>query len=45
MRKPPNGKVMPQVTASASNGGGSSMFAQFDFGIARPCMQRAKILC
>ncbi|MDW8467941.1 MAG: hypothetical protein RML56_01920 [Burkholderiales bacterium] len=32
--------VIPQVTAYASNGGVSMVFAQFDLLIARPTVQR-----
>jgi hypothetical protein len=29
----------------SSKGGASSVYAQFDFEIAGPCVQRPKILC
>ena len=38
--RPPKVKVSPQVTAYASKGGWSIVFAQFDFGMVSPCVPR-----
>ena len=40
---PPKVNVTPQVTAYASNGGSSTVFAQFDLGIASPRVPRPSL--